>query len=44
MRSMDEKAVSEIIGVILLISVTVLGVALVGVMYFSQPAPSEIHM
>jgi len=42
MRSMDEKAVSEIIGVILLISVTVLGVALVGVMYFSQPAPSEI--
>jgi len=42
MKSMDEKAVSEVIGVVLLISVTVLGVALVAVTYFSQPAPSEI--
>ena len=42
MRSMDEEAVSEVIGVVLLISVTVLGVALVAVTYFSQPAPSEI--
>ena len=39
MRSIDEKAVSEVIGVVLLLSVTVLGVAMT---YFSQPAPSEI--
>jgi FlaG/FlaF family flagellin (archaellin) len=42
MRAIDEKAVSEVIGVVLLISVTVLGVAIVAVTFLSQPAPSEI--
>jgi len=42
MRLMDEKAVSEVIGVVLLISVTVLGVALVAVTFLSQSGPSEI--
>ena len=42
MRPMDEKAVSEVIGVVLLISVTVLGVALVAVTFLSQSGPSEI--
>ncbi|MFA7198994.1 MAG: type IV pilin [Methanoculleus sp.] len=42
MRAIDEKAVSEVIGVVLLLLVAVLGVAIVAVTYFSQPAPSEI--
>ncbi|WP_332450096.1 type IV pilin N-terminal domain-containing protein [Methanoculleus sp.] len=41
----DDRAVSEVVGIILLLSVTVLGVAIVAVTFFSQPAPSEIpHM
>jgi len=42
MRSIDEKAVSEVIGAVLLLSVTVLGVALVAVTFFNAPAPTEI--
>ena len=42
MRPIDEKAVSEVIGAVLLISVTVLGVALVATTFFSLSGPSEI--
>jgi FlaG/FlaF family flagellin (archaellin) len=42
MKAVNEKAVSELVGVILLISVVVLGVAIVAVTFLSQPAPSEI--
>ncbi|MDK2973695.1 MAG: hypothetical protein PWP08_66 [Methanofollis sp.] len=38
----DEEAVSEVIGTVLLISLTVLGVAIVAVALFSQPPPTEI--
>lgn len=38
----DEEAVSEVIGAVLLVSLVVLGVAIVAVALFSQPPPSEI--
>jgi len=38
----DDEGVSEVIGAILLVSLAVLGVAIVAVALFSQPAPSEI--
>jgi len=41
-KVLDDTAVSEVIGIILLVSVAVLGVAIVAVTFFSQPAPSEI--
>lgn len=37
-----ERAVSEIIGALILISVIVAGIALVGVIMFSQPQPQKI--
>jgi FlaG/FlaF family flagellin (archaellin) len=42
MKSIDEEGVSEVIGAILLVSLAVLGVAIVAVALFSQPAPAEI--
>lgn len=42
MRSIGEGAVSEVVGAILLVSVAVLGVAIVAVTILSQPTPSEI--
>ncbi|EJG06606.1 protein of unknown function DUF1628 [Methanofollis liminatans DSM 4140] len=38
----DEQGVSEVIGAILLVSLAVLGVAIVAVALFSQPPPSEV--
>lgn len=38
----DEEAVSEVIGAVLLVSLAVLGVAIVAVALFSQPPPSEV--
>lgn len=42
MISMNEEGVSEVIGAILLVSLAVIGVALVAVVLFSQPAPTEV--
>jgi len=42
MRSINEGAVSEVVGAILLVSVAVLGVAIVAMTILSQPTPSEI--
>jgi len=42
MKMIDEEAVSEVIGAVLLVSLAVLGVAIVAVALFSQPPPSEI--
>ena len=41
-KLINEKAVSEVVGAILLVAVAVRGVAIVAVTFFSQPAPSEI--
>ncbi|NVO65948.1 type IV pilin N-terminal domain-containing protein [Methanofollis tationis] len=42
MKMIDEQGVSEVIGAVLLVSLAVLGVAIVAVALFSQPPPSEI--
>lgn len=42
MRMIDEEGVSEVIGAVLLVSLVVLGVAIVAVALFSQPPPSEV--
>lgn len=41
MRSINEGAVSEVVGAILLVSVAVLGVGIVAMTILSQPTPSE---
>lgn len=40
--TIDEEGVSEVIGAVLLVSLVVLGVAIVAVALFSQPPPSEV--
>ena len=41
-RRKSESGVSEIIGAVMLISVVVMGVAIIGVILTSQPPPQKI--